>query len=293
MKKHDNITRDLFNKIHLKQIYTPGFDRMKNLLNEENLKLKKNFFKNKICADLGCGSTGVGGLNLLNLGAKEIHLMDMKKHIIKPINKNLKKYEGKFKIHVGSLESLPFENNKFDFVLCQGVVHHMDKDYIGFKEIHRVTKKNGLAHISVQGNGGVIPEFMYKVLIPEYKKNKSVKKILDDLMNKKFKKHLNFYLKNLDSNGVQIVKFLSKYFDEDFLLTMKDRILSPHYYQYDQSKLVTKLKKIGFKNIYRIKKKVEFGNIRTLVAPFYHHYDNELSRFLYGDGDIGLVLKKK
>ena len=70
-------------------------------------------------------------------------------------------------------------------------------------------------------------------------------------------------------------------------------ILSPNYYQYEQKKLVSKLKKIGFKNIYRIKKKVAFNNIRTLVAPFYHHYDHDLSRFLYGDGDIGLVLKKK
>lgn len=293
MKKHDNITRNLFNKIHLKQIHTSGFQRMKNILNEKNLKLKKDFFKNKVCADLGCGSTGVGALNLLNLGAKEVHLMDMKKHIIRPINKNLKKYKGRYKIYIDSLENLPFKKNKFDFVLCQGVIHHMDNDNKGFKEIHRVIKKNGFAHISVQGDGGIIPEFMYKILIPNYKKNKLVKKILDEIMNKKSKQYLNYYLKNLDPNGRRIVKFLSKYFDEDFLLTMKDRILSPNYYQYEQKKLVSKLKKIGFKNIYRIKKKVAFNNIRTLVAPFYHHYDHDLSRFLYGDGDIGLVLKKK
>ena len=56
---------------------------------------------------------------MLNLGAKEVHLLDMQKHIFKPIKQNLKKHDGKFKIHVGSLEKLPFKNNFFDFVLCQ------------------------------------------------------------------------------------------------------------------------------------------------------------------------------
>ena len=79
MKKHDNITRNIFNEIHLKQIKTSGYKRVANLLTEKNLQLPKNYFKDKICADLGCGSTGAGALNLLNLGAKEVHLMDLKK----------------------------------------------------------------------------------------------------------------------------------------------------------------------------------------------------------------------
>ena len=85
LKKHDKQTRDLFNKIHLNQIKTSGYKRVVNLLSEETLGLPKNYFKGKVCADLGCGSTGAGALNLLNMGAKEVHLMDMHKHIFKPI----------------------------------------------------------------------------------------------------------------------------------------------------------------------------------------------------------------
>ena len=109
MKKHDKLTRKLFHNIHLKQIKTSGFNRVVNLLSEKNLKLKKNYFKNKICADLGCGSTGAGTLNLLNLGAKEVHLMDMHPHIKKSINKNLINFKGRYKIHIGSLEKTPFK----------------------------------------------------------------------------------------------------------------------------------------------------------------------------------------
>tara|TARA_B100001027_G_scaffold136891_1_gene95056 strand:- start:522 stop:1415 length:894 start_codon:yes stop_codon:yes gene_type:complete len=292
MKRHDKITRNLFNKIHLKQIKTPGYKRVVNLLSEKNLNLPKDFFKDKICADLGCGSTGAGALNLLNLGAKEVHLMDMHKHIFKPIKQNLKKHDGKFKIHVGSLEKLPFKNNFFDFVLCQGVIHHMDDDKKGFKEIHRVLKKGGKTHIVVQGNGGLIPKIMYNVIIPQYKKNPLVKKLLNEIMDNKIYKYKRFFNLNLNKKGVKLVKFLSRYFDEDFRLTMKDRVLSPNYYQYEEKKLIKNLNKLGLKKTYRIKKKVQFNNIRALVAPMYYEYDHLISRVLYGDGDIAILSTK-
>ena len=292
LKKHDKQTRDLFNTIHLNQINTSGYKRVVNLLSEKTLGLPKNYFKGKVCADLGCGSTGAGALNLLNMGAKEVHLMDMHKHIFKPIKKNLEKYKGKFKLHVGSLEKVPFENNYFDFVLCQGVIHHMNNDDKGFKEIHRILKKNGRTHISVQGSGGIIPKIMYEVIIPEYKKNPIIKKLFNEIMNKKSAKYKKFFTTNLDSVGLRLFNHLSKFIDEDFLLTMKDRILSPKYYQYDEKKLRLRLNKLGLKKIYRVKKKVKFDNIRSLVAPMYYQHDHLISKALYGDGDIALMLTK-
>ena len=292
LKKHDTLTRNLFNKIHLNQINTSGYKRVVSLLSEKNLGLPKNYFKGKVCADLGCGSTGAGALNLLNMGAKEVHLMDLHKHIFKPIKKNLEKYEGKFYLHVGSLEKVPFENNYFDFILCQGVIHHMDKDKKGFKEIHRVLKKNGKAHISVQGDGGIIPKIMYDVIIPEYKKNPIVKKLLNEIMNNKSAKYKKFFTTNLDNKELKLFNHLLKFIDNDFLLTMKDRILSPKYYQYEEKTLRLKLDKIGFKKIVRIKRKVKFNNIRALIAPMYYHHDHLISKALYGNGDISLMLAK-
>ena len=99
MNNHNLVTRNLFHKIHKKQISSKiGFKKFSISLNCKDLKLNKNYFKNKICGDFGCGSTGVGGFNLLNLGAKYVHLIDMNKHIIKPINSNLKKFSGNTKL---------------------------------------------------------------------------------------------------------------------------------------------------------------------------------------------------
>ena len=85
---------------------------------------------------------------------------------------------------------------------------------------------------------------------------------------------------------------MKKFLDPDLILTIKDRLLSPKYYCFNERKLTIFLKKIGFKNIYRIKKKVYFSNIRKLLSPLYHHYDHEISRALYGDGDISLICSK-
>ena len=74
---HDKKTRKVFHKIHIKQIASnSGFAKISNLYNFENLKLNKKYFKNKICADLGCGSTGAGAYNLYRLGAKFVYLLD-------------------------------------------------------------------------------------------------------------------------------------------------------------------------------------------------------------------------
>ena len=293
MNKNDLSTRKIYNEIHLQQLKTHGFNRISNLLTTKNLKLDKNFFRGKVCADLGCGSAGVGAMNLLKLGAKEVHLMDLKSEIIKPIKKKLKGFEDRYKIHIGSLEKLPFKKNFFDFILCQNVLHHMDKDTKGFKEIFRVLNNKGKTYIAVQGAGGIIPKILYDVVIPEYKRNPLFKKFINEIMFNKVAKYNNFYKKNLDKKGLKLYKFLLDYFDKDLRLTLQDRILSPKYYQYNQRKLKLKMHKIGFKKIYRINKKVEIKNLRTLLTPFYSHPDHIISKVLYGDGDIGLVASKK
>jgi ubiquinone/menaquinone biosynthesis C-methylase UbiE len=259
MKKHDKSTRNLFHKIHLGQIKNmAGYNKIRFSLNEKTLKVKKNYFKDKICADLGCGSTGAGGFNLLNLGAKFCYLMDMNKHIKKKIHVNLMEFKKKFKVDVGTLEKLPYKKNFFDFVLCQGVIHHMDKDLKGFEEIYRTLKVGGKSLIVVHGDGGIINDLTMKVIRPKYKNDKHFKNFVDSLLNKKFMKHKSFLIKNYDQQTKELFNYLLKFFDDDILLTMKDRILAPKYKTYNEKDLRILLKKIGFAKIYRIKKKVSF-----------------------------------
>ncbi len=292
MKYHNKTTRKIFNKIHLSQNDNKfSLDKIRYSLNEEILKLRKGYFKGKICADLGCGSTGSGGFNLLNLGAKYCHLLDMHEHIKKPISKNLTKFKGKFKISIGSLEKLPYKKDFFDFVLCQGVIHHMDKDLKAFKEIYRVLKKGGHSYITVHGEGGLINDFTMKFLRPRYQNDKVFKKFIDSIL-KGNNKPFDFLKKNYTSETKIIFNQFKKLFDNDLRLTIEDRLKAPKYKTYKEKFLNKYLKKIGFKEVKRVKKKVKFYNIRRFVEPLYNHYDSELAKILYGDGIIQLVVKK-
>ena len=294
MKTHDAITRKVFHSIHKNQIISKtGLKKIKNLLNCENLRLPKNYFKDKICASFGSGSTGAEGQNLLELGAKYVHLIDLDEHIINPINKNLQKYKGKYQIDIGSIEKTSYKNNYFDFILCSGVIHHLKNDINGLKEIHRTLKKGGNCHLMVHGSGGLLSKFTMDILRPEYKNNLVVRKFLNKIMSGNLKSYEKFMRKNYDKESIQIIQLIKKYFDKDLLLTVRDRILAPKYKTYNISDLKILLKKIGFKNIYRIQKKVKFKNIRRLLAPFYFNYKHEVSRALYGNGNISLVMTKK
>ncbi len=294
LNKHNRKTRDIFHKIH-KDINKnkTSYKKLSTLFNFNNLNLDKNYFKNKVCADFGCGSTGVGAMNLFNLGATNIFLVDMDKHIVPELKKKLRKYKDKFKIKISSIERTKFKKNFFDFILCQGVIHHAKNDKKCFKEIYRVLKPGGYFVTQVHGSNGLMTKFVMDILRPEYNQNKLTKKILDDLMFNNFRKYKNFYYSNINDETKKIVKFLINYIDQDLLLTIQDRILSPKYKTYELNHLTKSLKKIGFVNIKRIKKEVKFKNIRRLLEPFYLHQNHELSKLLYGDGSLTLIMRKK
>ena len=122
-----------------------------------------------------------------------MHLLDVNKNIKSGINKNLKKFEGKYKIHIGSVDNLPFKDNYFDFVNCSGVLHHIEKPQRAFKEIKRVLKKNGTALIVIHGKGGIITRITMEILRDEYYRNKLSRKIINEIMEGKTKKYLKFF----------------------------------------------------------------------------------------------------
>ena len=295
IQKIDLNTRNILHKVHLNRIKNKkGLNRVSNYISTKTLKVKKIFFKGKICGEFGAGSHGGGGLNVLKLGAGFVHLLDVNKNIKSGINKNLKKFEEKYKIHIGSVDNLPFKDNYFDFVNCSGVLHHIEKPQKAFKEIKRVLKKNGTALIVIHGKGGIITRITMEILRDEYYKNKLSRKIINEIMEGKTKKYLQVFQKNLNNNNFNKVKnILAILSDNDLRMTFKDRILSPKYDLYDQNELKRNLYKIGFKNFKRTPIKPFFNNIRDLLIPFYYKINHDLSKFLYGDGQIRFTVQKK
>lgn len=96
-------------------------------------KIPFSILEEKKVLDVGCGS-GRYSRALLQLGAKEVVGVDAHKPAFEATGFSFKK---------GSVLALPFKENEFDFVFCNGVLHHTKNWQKGISEMARVLKPNG------------------------------------------------------------------------------------------------------------------------------------------------------
>ena len=297
--KIEKNTRQLFHGIHSKHLENKkSLKRLQKLIDTKRFGVKKNFFCEKICLDAGCGSSYHGSINLIKLGAKKVTGMDLDNTILKnkkKLKKILNQDFSKLDIKIGSVLKMPFKKDLFDFVLCQGVIHHTTNPKKGFKECYRVLKKNGYAYFQMNGKGGLINEFVMTYLRDYYSENKQFKNFVDNANQNNLKKYLLYIKKNLVINNVESNSFLeslAKLIDEDLILSLKDRICSPIYEKYSYEELKKDLKKIGFKKIKRIYTDVKYENLRNIFTHFYRNPNLKESKFLYGSGLINVLVQK-
>lgn len=112
-------------------------------------------FSGKKCLDAGCGN-GRGSLFMLSNGAATVDSLDISHTNIQSTANNLQDFGFKnFNCHLGSLESIPFPDETFDFVWCNGVVMHTHNPDRCLQELSRVLKVGGKAWIYVYGSGGL------------------------------------------------------------------------------------------------------------------------------------------
>ncbi|KGG12087.1 hypothetical protein EV05_1290 [Prochlorococcus sp. MIT 0601] len=285
-------------KIHIRQNITEiSRQRMQGLLSEEYLKVPKNYFQGKKCLDIGCGSNAAGTVNLLNLGAAFVNLVDVDDSFIKPASELLKKYEfssEKWEPRVANATDLPFLENSFDFILCQGVLHHVGDEKKALSEIHRVLAPKGKFFVAVEGSGGLIGDFVMKTMRDVYRDNEVFKDLIDNNLNLENIRILITEMKNKIPNdqtqsyisSQQFLDSLLDLIDQDLLLTIEDRLLAPSYRQSTESEYLKRLSEAGFSSAYRVSKSPKFSNIRKIVAPFYKDYNSPIAKILYGDGGV-------
>ena len=97
-----------------------------------------------------------GTVNLLNLGAKFVYASDLDKSFKKSAEKLLNaksEYADRWKLDIGSALNLEYDDNFFDFVLCQNVIPHTSNELQALEEIYRVLKPGKKAYINVTGKG--------------------------------------------------------------------------------------------------------------------------------------------
>jgi len=155
------------------------------------LELKNNININgKSILDIGTG-TGAWGSVLLNLGAGQVHGVDMANKMIKIANK---KKLNNFKFSIADAEKLTeFEDNSFDIVTASFVLHGFKKEtrIKVLKEMKRVGKETIVLH-DYSGKTPLIPKFLEYLERSDYINFKeSICDELKTLFNEVIKKQVN------------------------------------------------------------------------------------------------------
>jgi SAM-dependent methyltransferase len=117
------------------------------------LPLPDAFFQGKLCLDAGCGS-GRFTRSLLLKGVERVFAVDMGEGCVRNTRTRNADFADRLDVQQASVLELPFENDTFDFVHCDGVLHHTTDPYQGFSELTRVLKPGGYLVTAVYGRGG-------------------------------------------------------------------------------------------------------------------------------------------
>lgn len=110
--------------------------------------------KGKTCIDLGCGS-GRYVVAMADRGASESHGLDLSDRAIADATARAERlgYADRCHFKQGSLLELPYADESFDFVSCNGVLHHTTDPKKSLAELARITRRDGIAYIMVYGSG--------------------------------------------------------------------------------------------------------------------------------------------
>jgi SAM-dependent methyltransferase len=114
--------------------------------------------------DAGCGGFAGGVAVALALGASPIVGVDLSADNIAEARRRLGETPH---VHLRqeNLLSLTTDSDAFDFVYCNGVLHHTEAPERAFRELVRVLKPGGRIYIGVYGRGGLFNE----VVVPAMK----------------------------------------------------------------------------------------------------------------------------
>lgn len=102
--------------------------------------------KGKKVLDVACGC-GYYALQISRAGAREVYGIDISRPSIE-----IASYCG-VPVLVGNAESLPFQANTFDAVLCACSLEHFDNDEVALREMNRVLREEGTLALSVDSFG--------------------------------------------------------------------------------------------------------------------------------------------
>jgi len=211
------------------------------------------WFKNKVCLDVGCGQ-GRFVVAMGRLGADKAIGVDInEKGLESGRNREWFKELRNVELMNSSAGDLPFLDKYFDYAICSGVLLLMPEPLDGFKELVRVTKPGGRIFLSMYGKGGL-------------------KWMTNDFFR--------FFLMRFVPFEVTEKVFKAVGVPPNKRYNILDNLYTPYTHRYTEKEIRKWFEDAGFENIRRVK----FER---------YDYETLRSRLIHGEGWIQIIADKK
>ena len=230
----------------------------------------------------------------MKLGCDEVTALDLGTDWFVTALENLKKNnlnESKLKLIDGNIDNLPFKDETFDFVSCDGVITHLaNKSQVekSIDELCRVTKKEGKLFLSFMSGGGLIETVISNAMKEYYRENKLFKEFIDDISPSDLHEGIDFITEKMQENGsiidMTLVNQFKSLLDEDLCVSYQNTIQSETRFSHSQEFIKARLERNGFNDYTRIKRYVKRNNLKKFLSPLHYYNENKFSKILYGEG---------
>ena len=296
-----NDVSDLTRKIYESQhdLYTEdkdSFQRLYDMYENSSLPIQKDWFKDKIALDGGCGNAGPFVLWLFNQGIKNVYGIDIGSEWIEKLYLSFEKRgidKSRLKLKSGNILKIPYNDNFFDFVTINGVLIHLnnvDEIKTAFMEGARVLKSGGYYYTVYGSCGGAFTDAIFPALQKYYKDNKYFKELIDNISPNKIHDIIDYITKEHSNQTGEILDSdpLKKLFGIDYCVFLQNYIKRPtDFSSHCTPEFVESLyKENGFHSVIRHNYFVKRNDIRKYVAPLHYNKEMLISKALYGRGGV-------
>ena len=158
----------LFNNFSNFHYYDEPYRLLKIRLKINNFDLKS--LKGKSLLDYGCGA-GRYTQAFAKLGCKNILGVDFSHNNIQTAKKK-NKFKSLVSYKIANVNKNRLKSNSFDYIFCNGVLHHTGNILKGLKEIRRILKPGGKCIIYLSSTDGVKWYFIeaFREIVKDYNK---------------------------------------------------------------------------------------------------------------------------
>lgn len=153
--KHEEGSLEFFEehkRVYYEDVFADDFRKSKYI---------PNLDKDDKVLDLGCG-VGFWTIEIMQYtNPGQFYSADLTPKALDITKKRLELYDLKSELSIQNAEKMTFEDNTFDHLNCQGVIHHTPDTQACINEICRVIKPGGTASISVYYRNFILRNWNY------------------------------------------------------------------------------------------------------------------------------------